>query len=377
MLHFRGTNLSQFVALRWIAAHTRDESVAIRRATTDCCTLAGPICRNSLRCDRLLHFRRTNLSQFVALRQIAALSRDQSVAIRRATTDCCTFKDQSVAIRRATTDCFQGTNLSQLVVLRQIAAHSRDQSVAIRCATTDCCTFPGLIYRNSSRYDRLLHFRGTNLSQFVALRQIAAHSQDQSVATRRLTTDCCTCKGPICPNSSRYNRLLHIRGTNLSQLVALRQIAAHSRDQSVTIRRATTDCCTCKGPICRNSSRYDRLLHFRGTNLSQFVALRLIAALSRDQFVAIRCATSICCTFAGPICRNSSRYDRLLHFQGTNLSQFVGLRQIAALSRNQSVANKRATTDCCTFTGPICRNSSRYDRLLHFRGTNLPQINAL
>ena len=253
----------------------------------------------------------------------------------------------------------RGTNLSKFVALRRIAEHARDQSVAIGCTATDCCTFAEPICRNSLRCDRLLHFRRTNLSQFVALRLIDALSRDQSVAIRRATTDCCTFKEPICSNSSRYDRLLHFQGTNLSQLVVLRQIAAHSRD------------------ICRNSLRYDGLLHFPRTNLSQFVALRQITALSRDQFVAIHCATTDCCTFPGPICRNSSCYNRLLRFRGTNLSQIVALRQIAADSRDQSVAIRRATTDCCTCKGPICPNSSRYDDLLHFRRTNLSQFVAL
>ena len=263
-----------------------------------------------LKAMNLLQFRGTNLSQFVTLRQIAALSREHSVAIRRATTDCCTFAGP----------------MSQFVALRQIAALSRDQSVPIRRATTDCCTFARPICRSSSRYDRLLHLRGINLSQFVALRQITALSRDQSVTIRRTRTDCCTFKGPICRNSSRYDGLLHIRGTNLSQFVALRRIAAHSQDEFVAIRRATTDCCTFAGSICRNWLHYDRLLHFRRTNLSQFVALRQIDALSRDHFVAIRPATTDCCTFAGPICRNSLLYDVLLHFPRTNLSQFVALR---------------------------------------------------
>ena len=143
------------------------------------------------------------MSQFVALRQNAALLRDQFVAVRRATTDCCTFGDQFVAIRRA---------------------------------KTDCCTFAGPICRYSARCNRLLHFCGTNLSQFVALWRLL-HFRET-----------------ILSQFVMQRRLLHFRGTNLSQ-------------------RATTDCYTFAGPICRNSARYDRLLHFRVTNLSHLLSV--------------------------------------------------------------------------------------------------------
>ena len=347
---------SQFAALRQIAELSRDQSVAIRCATTDCCTFAGLICRNSSRYDRLLHFRGTNLSRYDRLLHFRGTNLSRYDRLRN----------------------FRGTNLSQFVVLlqiaelsrdqssqfaalRQIAELSRDQSVAIRCATTDCCTFAGLICRNSSRYDRLLHFRGTNLSrydrllhfrgtnlsQFVARRQISALSRDQFVAIRRATTDFCTFARPICRNSSRDDRLRHFRGTNLSQFVAVRQIAALLRDQSVALRWVTTDCFIVAGPI---------------------VALRQIEELSRDQSIAILRATTDCCTFAGPISRNSSRYDRYLHFRGTNLSQLVALRQIATLSWDQSVAIRRATTDCRPF---VCRHFAPHACCMHQHTTNL------
>ena len=263
-----GTNLWQISALRWIDAHSSDQSVAIGSATTDCCTFAGRICCNSARHCGLLQIRGTNLSQFGALRRIHAQS---------------------------------GTNRWQISALRRIAAHSRDQSVAIGSATTDCCTHAGPICRNSARHCGLLQIRGTNLSQFGALRRIHAQS-----------------------------------GTNRWQISALRRIAAHSRDQSVAIGSATTDCCTHAGPICRNSARHCGLLQIRGTNLSQFGALRRIHAQS-----------------------------------GTNRWQISALRRIAAHSRDQFVAIGSATTDCCTHAGPICRNSTRHCGLLHIRGTNM------
>ena len=63
-----GTNLSLFSAYRGIDAYSGDKSVAIRRATMDCCKLSGPICPNSARNAGLLHIVGTNLSQFSPLR---------------------------------------------------------------------------------------------------------------------------------------------------------------------------------------------------------------------------------------------------------------------------------------------------------------------
>ena len=173
-MHIRGTNLSQFGARLRFAVNSRDQSVAIRRVaigsvTTDCCTFAGPICRNSGHHYGLLQIIGTNLSQFGALRRIAAHSWDQSVATRRAAKDSCTIRDLSVAIQRV---------------------------------STDCCTFGGQICRNSARDYGLLQIRGTNLSEFGALRRITAHSRDQSVAIQLASTNCCTFAfaGPICSN---------------------------------------------------------------------------------------------------------------------------------------------------------------------------------
>ena len=151
----------------------------------------------------------------------------------------------------------------------------------------------------------------------------------------------------------------------------LRRTASHSLDQSVAIQRSTTDCSNFAGPICRNMARYDGLLHIPGTNLSQFSVLRRFAAHSRDQSLVIVCATTDCCTFVGPICSNCQCYDGLVQTSRTNQSQFGAPLRITANQRDQSVAIQRATTDCCAFVGPISCTSARFDGLLHIRGTNL------
>ena len=209
---------------------------------TDCCTFTRSICNNS--------------AQFGALRRIAALSRDQSVTIRRNSARCDglvhfsgTNMQQFCTIQRAATDCstFTGSicnNSAQLVAHGRIGALRLDQSVTIR--------------RNSAWYDRLLHFHGINLYQFGAI--------------RRAATDCCIIAGSICNNSAQFG--------------ALRPIAALSRVQSVTIQS--------------NSARCNGLVHFCGINLQHFGTIR-------------RAATD-CTTFAESICNNSARCNGLLHF---------------------------------------------------------------
>ena len=150
------------------------------------------------------------------MRQIVALSRDQSVSIRRN------------SVRMDGLVRFAGFNLQQFGTIWR--------------AATDCCIIAGSICNNSA--------------QFGALRPNAALSRVQSVT--------------IQSNSARCNGLVHFAGSicnNSAQFGALRQIAPLSRNQSVTIRRAATDCCTFTGSICNNSAPCDRLHHFRGTNL--------------------------------------------------------------------------------------------------------------
>ena len=184
-------NSAQFGALRRIAALSRDQSVTIRR--------------NSARCDGLVHFRRSNMQQFCTIQRVA--------------TNCCTFTGsicnnsaQLVAHRRnGVLRLDQSNNSAQFGVVRQSVALSRDQSALIR--------------RNSARCDGLLHYRGINLQQFGTI--------------RRAATNCCTFTGSIYNNSEQFG--------------ALQRICALLRDQSATIRH--------------NSARCDRLHHFRGTNL--------------------------------------------------------------------------------------------------------------
>ena len=176
---------------------------------TDCCTFTRSICNNS--------------AQFGALRRIAALSRDQSVTIRRNSARCNGLvhfsgsnMQQFCTIQRAATDCctFTGSicnKSAQLVAHGRIGALRLDQSVTIR--------------RNSAWYDRLLHFHGINQYQFGAIRRDA--------------TDCCTFTGSICIISAQFG--------------ALRRSPALSQDQSVTIRRNLAWC--------------DRLLHIHEINL--------------------------------------------------------------------------------------------------------------
>ena len=86
-------------------------------------------------------------------------------------------------------------------------------------------------------------------------------------------------------------------------------MAAHRRDQFVAIRRASTDCCTFIRSICRNSARCEGFPHN-----------------------------------PGPICRYSAGIVGLLHIRGSNLSEFLALRRTTI---------RRATTDCCKFARPI------------------------
>ena len=153
LVHFCGINLQQFGT--------------IRRAATDCSTIAGSICnnsvhfgadrrigalrldqsvtirRNSARCDGLQHFRGINLQQFGAIRRADGLQNFRGInlqqfgTIRRSATDCCTFTGSIC------------NNSAQFGALRRIGALLRDQSVTIWC--------------NSARCDGLQHFRGTNL----------------------------------------------------------------------------------------------------------------------------------------------------------------------------------------------------------------------
>ena len=116
-------NSAQFGALRQIAPLSRNESVTIRRAATDCCTFTGSICINSAHCDRLVYFRGGNMQQFGT--------------IQRACTDCCTFTGSIC------------NNSAQFGAHGRIGALRLNQSVAIR--------------RNSAWYDRLLHIDGINL----------------------------------------------------------------------------------------------------------------------------------------------------------------------------------------------------------------------
>ena len=238
-----------------------------------------------------------------------------------------------------------GTNLSQFCAHLWIAANSRDQSAPIRCATPDCysiwdqsiaiqlasmncCTFAGQICSNWKRCDGWLHIGGTNLLQFSAQLRIAANSRDQSVRIQCATTDYCTFRGPICSNSARFDELLH--------MVAF--------DGLLHI---------CRTYICRNSGHHYGLLQTIGTNLSQFGALRRIAAHSWDQSVAIRRAAKVSCTIR----------DQSVAIQRTSTD--------ICTFGDKSVAIRRATTDCCKFARPNCRNSARYDGLLHIRRTNL------
>ena len=114
-VHFCGINLQQFRT--------------IRRAATDCSTIAGPICNNSV--------------HFGADGRIGALRLDQSVTIRRNSARCDGLQH------------FRGINLQQFGAIG---------------ALTDCRTFAGSICNNSA--------------QFGALRRIAALSPVQSATIR-------------------------------------------------------------------------------------------------------------------------------------------------------------------------------------------------
>ena len=157
--------------MRQIVALSRDQSVSIRR--------------NSVRMDRLVRFAGMNLQQFNT--------------IRRSATDCCII---------AGSIC---NNSAQFGELRPIAALSRVQSVTIQS--------------NSARCNGLVHFRGGNMQQFGTI--------------QRACTDCCTFTRSICNNSAQFG--------------AHGRIGALRLNQSVKIRR--------------NSAWYDRLLHIDGINL--------------------------------------------------------------------------------------------------------------
>ena len=157
--------------MRQILALSRDQSVSIQR--------------NSVRMDRLVRFAGINLQQFGT--------------IRRAATDCCII---------AGSIC---NNSAQFGALRPIAALSRVQSVTIQS--------------NSARCNGLVHFRGGNMQQFGTI--------------QRACTDCCTFTRFICNNSAQFG--------------AHGRIGALRLNQSVKIRR--------------NSAWYDRLLHNDGINL--------------------------------------------------------------------------------------------------------------
>ena len=168
-------NLAQFGALRRIAALSRDQYITIRhaaingllhygginlqqfgvlrRAWTDWCRSAGPICNIS--------------AQFGVVRPIVEHSRDQS--------DCCTFTGSIC------------NNSAHFGALRLIAALSRVQSVTIQL--------------NSAHCDGLVHFCGINLQHFGTI--------------RRAATDCSTFAEPICNDSARCNGLLHFHRINL------------------------------------------------------------------------------------------------------------------------------------------------------------------
>ena len=154
--------------MRQIVALSRDQSVSFRR--------------NSVRMDRLVRFAGINLQQFGT--------------IRRAATDCCII---------AGSIC---NNSAQFGALRPIAALSRVQSVTIQS--------------NSARCNGLVHFRGGNMQQFGTI--------------QRACTECCTFTGSICNNSAQFG--------------ALQRIGALSRWQYATIRH--------------NSARLYRMLHFHG-----------------------------------------------------------------------------------------------------------------
>ena len=166
-------------------------------------------------------------------------------------------------------------------------------------------------------------------------------------------TDCSTFAEPICNNTARYNGLLHYRRINLQQFGAF--------------RHAETHCFTMAGSICNNSAQFRRAT-FSGSickNSAQFGAPRYRGLLLQQQFWqyvirhnsartfagticnmlfgTIRRAATDCCTFSGSICKNSAQFGALRRAGSicNNSGQFGTLRHIASLWRDQSATIRR------------------------------------